>query len=465
MKTNNFFKTKEITHSSNHQHGNLKPTLTSLDLIFMGIGAIIGAGIFVLTGIAAATKAGPGLVLSFIVSGTACAFSALSYAELAASIGGCGSAYGYAYAGLGELFAWIIGWDLLLEYTISVSAVATGWSAYLNSTLHTLGIDIPTALLNSPAQGGILNLPAMLAVIFIALLLILGVKLSARFNLVMVLIKLSVIALFIAVAFSHVNPANWHPFLPFHWHGVMAGAALVFFAYIGFDAVSTAAEEVINPQKSLPIGIIASLVICTILYIIVTAILTGVVPYSQLNVSSPISMALLHIGFRFAAAVVDVGAIAGLTTVMLVMYYGLTRVCLAMSRDNLLPNFVAKVNLKTSTPIRIIVISGVINAVLAAFVPMTELAELVNIGTLAAFTIVCAGVIILRYTKPDMHRPFKIAFGPVIPTLGILFCLYLMASLPLATWIRFLIWMAIGMVIYFCFGRHHSLLNSKSQNP
>ncbi|MFN7096278.1 MAG: APC family permease, partial [Gammaproteobacteria bacterium] len=321
------------------------------------------------------------------------------------------------------------------------------------------GIHIPMVLLNSPEQGGILNLPAMLVVLFIALLLILGVKLSARFNLVMVLVKLSVIALFITIACSHINPANWHPFLPYHWHGVMAGAALVFFAYIGFDAVSTSAEEVLHPQKSLPIGIIVSLIICTILYIVVTAILTGVVPYAQLNVSSPISLALTDIGFRFAAALVDVGAIAGLTTVMLVMYYGLTRICLAMSRDNLLPPVVAKVNDKTHTPIRIIAISGLINALLAAFVPMTELAELVNIGTLSAFVIVCAGVIVLRHTKPDMPRPFKIAFGPVIPTLGILFCLYLMASLPLLTWYRFFIWMAIGLLIYFYYGRHRSLLN------
>lgn len=457
---NNLFRTKPPSLSTEKTTGTLKPSLSALDLTFMGIGAIIGAGIFVLTGIAAATKAGPALVISFIISGAASGFAALSYAELAASIGGCGSAYGYAYAGLGELIAWIIGWDLLLEYLISVAAVATGWSAYVNNALAALGMTIPEAWLKSPLQGGIINLPAMLVVIFIATLLIIGVKLSARFNLVMVLIKLSVIGLFIAIACGHINPSNWHPFMPFHWHGVMAGAALVFFAYIGFDAVSTSAEEVINPQRSLPIGIITSLFVCTFLYIIVTGLLTGIMPYTELNVSSPISAALLHIGYRVAAATVAVGAIAGLTTVMLVMYYGLTRVCLAIARDRLLPTYLAKVNPKTNTPIRIIVINGVINAILAAVLPMTDLAELVNIGTLSAFILVCAGVIVLRYKKPEMKRPFKTPWCPLIPGLGIIFCLYLLASLSEVTWIRFFVWMAAGLVIYFSYGRRRSLLNT-----
>jgi APA family basic amino acid/polyamine antiporter len=457
---NNLFRTKDPSFLHDAASVRLKPTLTAFDLVFMGIGAIIGAGIFVLTGIAAATKAGPALIISFMVSGSACAFAALSYAELAASIGGCGSAYGYAYAGLGELMAWIIGWDLLLEYLISVSAVATGWSGYVNNALVAFGISIPEAWLKSPLQGGIINLPAALIVCFIAVLLILGVKLSARFNLVMVLIKLSVIGLFIAIACSHIDPTNWHPFMPFHWHGVMAGAALVFFAYIGFDAVSTTAEEVINPKRDLPIGIITSLIICTALYIIVTALLTGVMPYTQLNVSSPISAALLHLGYRLAAATVAVGAIAGLTTVMLVMYYGLTRVCLAISRDRLLPTYLAKINPKTHTPVRIIVINGIINVILAAVMPMTDLAELVNIGTLTAFILVCAGVIVLRHTKPEMERPFKTPWSPLIPGLGIIFCLYLLASLPVVTWIRFIVWMAIGMVIYFGYGRKRSLLNT-----
>lgn len=457
---NKLFRTKDFATATVYASGQLIPALTTLDLIFMGIGAIIGAGIFVLTGIAAATQAGPGLVLSFVVSGTACAFAALSYAELASSIGGCGSAYGYAYAGLGELIAWIIGWDLLLEYLVSVAAVATGWSGYMQNTLTAIGIAIPNALVKSPFQGGIVNLPAMLVVVFIAALLIIGVKLSARFNLVMVLIKLSVIVLFLVLAVGHIDPANWHPFLPYHWSGVMSGAALVFFAYVGFDAVSTAAEEALDPQRSLPIGIIVSLVICTTLYIIVTGVLTGIMPYKLLNVSSPISAALLHIGYRFAAATVGVGAIAGLTTVMLVMYYGLTRVCLAMSRDHLLPNVVSKVNPVTKTPIRIILVSGIINVILAGVIPMTELAELVNVGTLAAFIIVCTGVIVLRYTKPEMKRPFKTPFSPLIPILGIVFCLYLMAHLPLVTWIRFLVWMALGLIIYFTYSLQHSKLAS-----
>ncbi|NNM60176.1 MAG: amino acid permease [Legionellales bacterium] len=451
------FRTKKIS-TTDSDSSSLRRSLSTFDLICMGIGAIVGAGIFVLTGIVAATKAGPAMVLSFVLAGLTSAFAAFSYAELSSSVGGCGSAYGYAYRSAGELFAWIIGWDLLLEYLISAAAVANGWSSYFNDILQSFHLVISPVWLNGPFEGGIINLPAILVVLLTGTLLILGVKLSARFNVLMVCIKLSVIILFILLTCRHVNPANWHPFFPFHWHGVLAGAALVFFAYIGFDAVSTAAEETITPQISLPIGIIVSLLVSTLLYIVVTLVLTGVVPYTQLNVSSPLSLALSHLGYRMGAAIIDLGAIAGLTTVILVMFYGLTRILLAMSRDKLLPTFFINVNSKTGTPIRIIVIIMVINSTLAGLFPLTVLADLVNIGTLSAFIIVCACVIILRHTKPDMERPFKTPFSPLIPGLGIVSCFYLIAGLPSITWLRFLIWLFIGLIIYYTYSRHHSLV-------
>lgn len=459
----NFLRKKQLddfTNLTSHKHSHIKlqKCLTSLDLTLLGIGAIIGAGIFVLTGIAAATKAGPGLILSYILAGLACAFSALAYAELSAGIGGCGSAYGYAYAGLGEIFAWLIGWDLLLEYSVAVSAVSVGWSGYMDNFLQDVHIHVPYVLLRSPFEGGFFNLPAFVIIILLAVLLIMGAKLSARLNNVMVVVKLMVVALFIVVAAFNVHPQNWHPFLPFGLQGVANGAALIFFAYIGFDAVSTAAEEAINPQRDLPFGIIVSLLVCTVLYMLVTGLLTGIVPYTQLNVSSPISFALNQIGYHVIGGIIGVGAIAGLTTVMLVMYYGLTRIFLAMSRDGLLSAFFAKINPVTHTPVRIIVLCGVIMSFFSAFVPISDLAELVNIGTLAAFITVCAGVIILRYTQPDMPRPFKTPFSPLVPTLGILCCAYLICSLPMVTILRFIIWMAIGLVVYFAYGHRKSNL-------
>lgn len=439
-------------------HIKLHQCLTRIDLILLGIGAIIGAGIFVLTGIAAATKAGPALILSYVLSAFACAFSALAYAELAAGIGGCGSAYGYAYAGFGEIFAWLIGWDLLLEYALSASAVSVGWSGYFENFLSVIHIHLPNSLLQSPLEGGILDLPALGIILVLMFLLIVGAKLSARINNVMVIIKLTVILLFIYVAVFNLHPINWQPFFPFGFQGVVNGAALIFFAYIGFDAVSTAAEEAINPQRDLPVGIIVSLIVCTLLYMVVTALLTGIVPYTQLNVSSPISHALHEIGYHLMAGVISVGAIAGLTTVMLVMYYGLTRIFLAMSRDGLLPGFFAKLNSTLHTPIRVITVSGIIMGLFSGFVPIRDLAELVNVGTLAAFITVCAGVIILRYTHPELHRPFKIPFSPLIPILGIICCMYLIISLPIITILRFIIWMMIGFVVYFTYSRMHSQL-------
>lgn len=436
----------------------LKRCLSAFDLTLLGIGAIIGAGIFVLTGIAAATHAGPGIVLSYVVAGFACAFSALAYAELAASIGGCGSAYGYAYAGLGELIAWIIGWDLILEYGVSTAAVAIGWSGYFTNALAAAGLALPQALLKAPAGGGIINLPAAAIVLALALLLAIGVRQSARFNAAMVLVKLVAIGIFIAVAAFNVHAANWTPFLPFGWGGVMSGAALIFFAYIGFDAVSTAAEEAVNPPRDLPIGILASLVVCTAIYIGVSGLLTGIVPYATLNVSSPVADALLRLGHNTAAGCIAAGAIAGLTTVMLVLYYGLTRVFLAMSRDGLLPPVFSAINRRTHTPVRVILASGVLIAAIAGFTPIDDVAQLVNIGTLAAFVLVCSGVIVLRHTKPDLPRPFRTPGSPLVPLLGIAFCVYLMASLPAITWMRFAIWLGMGMWVYFGYSRTRSVL-------
>lgn len=451
------FRKKDVCQSADNET-HLAKCLTAFDLIFLGVGAIIGAGVFILTGVVAATHAGPAVILSYVIAGFACTFAALSYAELAAAIGGCGSAYGYAYAGFGEFIAWIVGWDLLLEYAISVAAVSVGWSAYANNFLNSFKLELPAYLLNGPLTGGYINLFAALIIALLTALLIFGVKSSTRFNNVIVLIKLFVIAIFIAVACSDLNVKNWTPFMPFGWRGVVDGAALIFFAYIGFDAVSTAAEEAINPQRDLPKGIIGSLVICTVLYIVVASLLTGIVHYSELNVASPISYALLLLGHTTVAGLISVGAIAGLTTVMLVLFYGLTRIILALSRDGLLPTFLSTVNPKTLTPTRIILPCGILMACLAGIFPIKDLAELVNIGTLAAFIIVCTGVICLRYSHPDMPRPFKVPGMPYVPILGVLSCLYLVINLPWVTLLRFIIWMAIGLVVYFSFSRKNSKL-------
>lgn len=435
-----------------HDQHSLKRVLTAFDLILLGVGAIIGAGIFVLTGIAAATKAGPAIILSYVVAGVVCGFSALSYAELAAALGGCGSAYGYAREGFGRTVGWIVGWALLLEYGISSAAVAVGLSGYINTLLQSMNIHIPTYLVKGPLEGGFFDLPAFLMVTIVAIILMIGVRTSATFNKVVVSTKLTVIALFIFIAAHHVNITYWRDFMPFGWTGIMSGAASIFFAYIGFDAVSTAAEETINPQRNMPIGIIGSLIICTVLYMVVSALLTLIVPYQTLNVSSPIASALLNIGFNMGASIVSVGAIAGLTTVILAMYYGLTRVILAMSRDNLLSQKLASIHPKTRTPVKIIIIAWFVIALSSALVPIDDLVSLVNIGTLFAFAIVCAGVVTLRYTQPELIRPFKVPGAPFTPILGVLSCLYLIYNLSIGTWLRFGIWFIIGIIIYSLYG-------------
>ena len=450
---------KPIEHVS--QHSSLRRSLSAFDLTLMGIGAIIGAGVFVLTGIAAATKAGPAIVLSYVLAGLAAMFAALAYAELAASIGGTGSAYSYAYAGFGEFIAWIIGWNLLLEYTVSVATVAIGWAGYVQNLFAAIHIHLPHALTINPFEGGVVNLLAMLIILAIALLLCLGVKQSARFNAIIVFIKLITIFIFISVASANINVQNWENFLPFGWVGVVQGAALVFFAYIGFDALSTTVEEAVNPARDVPIGIITSLIVCTALYIIVSALLTGIVPYATLNVGSPVAYALLQIGHHTAAGFIAAGAIAGLTTVMLVMYYGLTRICLAISRDGLLPFAMGKIHSTTRTPVRIIMLMGIIIALIAGLTPINRAAELVNIGTLTAFIFVCSGVIVFRSTYPHLPRPFKLPLNPLIPALGIVFCLYLMINLPAITWLRFVIWTIFGIFVYFFYSQKHSKLERK----
>lgn len=441
------------------REGGLARCLTGLDLTLLGIGAIIGAGIFVLTGVVAATKAGPAIVLSYIIAGLACLFSALSYAELATAIGGCGSAYAYAYVGFGEIIAWMVGWDLLLEYSITIATVAVGWSSYMKSLLQSLSVNSMNIIrIGSTITVDIL---ALMIISVASVLLIWGVRSSARFNNIIVGIKLLVILIFVVVASSHVDPNNWHPFMPFGWLGVAKGASLIFFAYIGFDAVSTTAEEVINPQRNLPIGIVGSLLVSTLLYIVISALLTGIVSYRDLNVASPISSALIAIGYQGMAGVISVGALAGLTTVILVLFYGLSRIFYAIARDGLLPKYFAVLHEKTKTPMRIIILCGVWMGLISALFPIDLLAELVNIGTLVAFTLVCLGVLILRRTQPDMHRPFKTPGMPYVPILGMVCCLYLIANLPWLTLFRFVVWFAIGMGLYFSFGRKHSLLAGK----
>jgi len=459
---NTLFRTKPINADHHLSDTGLRRVLGAFDLTLLGIGAIIGAGIFVLTGIAAATHAGPAIVISYIVAGLACAFSALAYAELAATIGGCGSAYGYAYAGLGELAAWVIGWDLILEYSVATSAVAIGWSGYAQNALSAVGLGLPTALVNAPGSGGLINLPAAAIVLVLALLLALGVRESSRANAVMVAIKLAAIAVFIAFAVGHVEPANWKPFMPFGWEGVMGGAALIFFAYIGFDAVSTAADEARNPQRDLPIGILASLAVCTVVYMIVAGLLTAAASYTTLNNPSPVADVMLRLGYPWVAGVIAAGAIAGLTSVMLVLYYGLSRVFLAMARDGLLPPAFAKVHPRTQTPLRVILAGGVLMAAVAGLTPIGHVAELVNIGTLAAFFLVCVGVIVLRYTQPDVPRPFKTPLMPLVPLAGAGTCLYLMAQLPPVTWLRFGVWLTLGFVIYFGYSRRRSAVAQAS---
>lgn len=463
------FRTKNLDAmiAASAKPGGLKKVLGPTDLILLGIGAIVGTGIFVLTGTGAVT-AGPGLSLSFVIAAMACCFAALCYAEFASTVPVAGSIYTYSYATLGEFVAWMIGWDLLLEYGLATSTVAVGWSGYFQSLLSGFGLVLPDALTAAPgARPGVetlFNLPAFLIMMAITFLLSLGMRESARLNNVMVIIKISVVLLFIAVGVGHVKPENWQPYMPYGMTGVMSAAALVFFAFIGFDAVTSAAEEVKNPARDLPIGIIGSLIICTILYVVVAAIMTGIVPHMDFKgVDHPVSLALQVAGEDWVAGFVDLAAILGMSTVMLVMAYGQTRILFAMSRDGLMPARLSKVHPKYGTPFFATWLVGIIFGLIAAVVPLTVLAELVNIGTLAAFTLVSIAVIVLRKKRPDLPRAFRCPAVPLIPILAIIFCLVLMSFLSWHTWVAFAIWLTIGAAVYFGYARKHSLLNNTPQ--
>jgi APA family basic amino acid/polyamine antiporter len=467
----NLLKTKSIEQlvgDAERGGKSLRRTLTAMDLTLLGIGAIIGTGIFVLTGTAAANQAGPAIVVSYMAAGLACGFAALCYAEFAAMIPIAGSAYTYSYATLGEIFAWMIGWDLILEYAVGSMTVAIGWSGYFQRILSGFGLHLPLWMSAAPAatDGALINLPAVIIVLLIMILLVVGVRESARFNAVMVAVKIAAVLFFIVVGAGYVKPENWSPFMPYEWAGVMTGAAVVFFAYIGFDAVSTTAEEAKNPSRDLPIGIIASLVICTILYVVVAGILTGIVPVVDFKsdpqfLNAPVGYALSVINQDWAAGLVSAGAVAGITSVLLVMLMSQPRIFFSMSRDRLLPAGVSKVHPRFQTPYITTIITCVAVAIAAGFIPIQVVGEMTSIGTLFAFVVVSLAVIVLRIKRPDAHRPFKVAGGPIIPVLGVVSCVYLMLSLSVMTWVRFLVWLDLGMLIYWFYGRTHSPLVDK----
>ena len=470
------------------EHG-LERSLTAWNLVFLGIGAVIGAGIFVLTGIAAALHAGPAVPVSMVIVGIACCFAALCYAEMASTVPVAGSAYTYTYATMGELVAWIIGWDLVLEYAMGAAGVAVSWSGHLASLLGLFGIHLPVALAQAPFQwctdanvtaavagcaqagwnatGSLVNLPAIAVTAIMTTVLVIGIRESASVNNVIVILKVAIILAVVAWGLAHVTKANWTPFVPpntgtwgeFGWSGVLRGAGLVFFAYIGFDAVSTAAQEAKNPQRDLPIGILGSLAICTLLYVVVSAVLTGMVSYTELNVAAPMALALERTSAPgWLRLFIDVGAVLGLGSVVLVQMLGQSRVFFAMSRDGLIGRWASTVHPGFRTPWISSIVTGTIVALASGFLPLQILGQLVNIGTLLAFALVCAGVWILRRKRPDLDRPFRTPFMPLVPILGIVCCVGLMLTLPADTWFRLVLWLILGFAIYFGYGRRHSKL-------
>ncbi|MDD4990665.1 MAG: amino acid permease [Paludibacter sp.] len=476
----------ELEIEADSNHNSLKRHLTATNLTLLGVGCVIGAGIFVLTGTAAALHAGPAVALSFIISAFGCLLAGLCYAEFSSMIPVSGSAYTYGYATMGEFVAWIIGWDLILEYLFGSATVAVGWAGYVTSFLADFGIVIPPALCQSPfvfdhtgwhASGAIINFPAIFIVALMTTLLVIGIKESAKFNNVIVLVKVTVILLFIGFGISHIHVANWTPFVPantghwgnFGWSGVLTAAAVVFFAYVGFDAVSTTSQEAINPKRDVPRGILFSLLICTVLYIAVSLVLTGILNYKYLNVEAPIALAINSAGpsLMWLRPIIKIGAIAGLSSVVLVLLLGQSRVFFTMASDGLLWKSFAKTHSKFKTPHITTIVTGCFAAFFAGLFPIGLLGEMVSIGTLLAFVIVSVGIILLRKAEPDAIRGFKTPWVPFVPILGALVCFAQMASLPLDTWIRLIGWMAIGFVIYFTYGRKHShaRLNRKKQNP
>ena len=446
----------------------LKRTLSSRSLVFLGIGAIIGAGLFSLTGIAAADHAGPAVVLSFVLAAVGCAFAGLCYAEFASMIPVAGSAYTYSYATMGEFVAWVIGWDLVLEYALGAATVGVSWSSYLNALLGSYGLEIPHALSNAPSDGGIINLPAIAIIWVLSLLLIRGTKESAFINNFLVIVKLAVVFLFIILGWKFINPEFHTPFIPkntgimgeFGISGIAAGAGLVFFAFIGFDAVSTAAQEAKNPQKGMPYGILGSLVVCTVLYVLFSYVMTGLVPYQTFKGdASPAATAFKVTGYDFLQTGMIVAILAGYTSVILVMLLGQSRVFYSMSKDGLLPGFFGDIHKKFRTPWKTNIFFMFFVSIFAGFVPIKSLGHMVSIGTLFAFSLVCLGVLIMRKTKPDVKRKFKVPLVPYIPIAGILVCVYLMTSLGKESWERLFIWLFLGIIIYFFYSRKHSKLN------
>lgn len=480
------FRTKTVEQSiqdTEEPEHQLRKALGPLDLIVFGIGVIIGTGIFVLTGKAAAQYAGPAIAISFVVAGIACGLAALCYAEFASTVPVAGSAYTFSYATLGEFIAWIIGWDLILEFLVGAAAVSIGWSQYFNAILQSIGIHLPTAI--AGGQGAVVDLPAAAIVLILTAVLVSGIRFSSMFNAVVTALKLLVVAFFIIFGIFFIKTANWTPFIPsavstaqssnllesplfqvlfglkqqyFGFPGIITGAATIFFAYIGFDIVATTAEETRNPQRNMPIGIIGSLTICTILYIVVSLVMTGIVSYQKLNTAAPMATAFIAIGQPWAVILVSFGAICGLTAVIMILMLGQSRVFFAMSRDRLLPPWFSKVHPRFGTPYRISIITGLVVAIIAAFTPIDVVAEMVNIGTLLAFVLVSIGVIVLRRTQPNLRRAFRTPWVPVLPVLAALICFYLMLSLQVLTWIRFVVWLAIGVVLYFAYGIRYSRL-------
>lgn len=474
-----------ITEANEQGEGTLKKTLGSWGLVALGVGAIIGAGLFSLTGIAAADNAGPAVAISFIIAALGCAFAGLCYAEFASMLPVAGSAYTYSYATMGEFIAWIIGWDLVLEYALASATVAVSWSQYFNELLKIFNLELPIELLKGPFEGGVINVPAIVIVCLLSLLLMRGTQESARVNNILVILKVSVVIIFIALGWQFINPSNHEPFIPtnvgeemvksgelsfsaflsseyfgqYGWSGIMRAAGVVFFAFIGFDAVSTAAQEAKNPKKGMPFGIIGSLLICTLLYVLFAYVLTGLENYLMFKGDAkPVATAFAKTGYHFLNTALIVTIIAGYTSVILVMLLGQSRVFYSMSKDGLLPKMFSELS-KRQTPWKTNLVFMVFVSIFAGFVPVSDLGHMVSIGTLFAFTLVCIGILVLRKTQPNIERPFKTPLVPLVPILGIIVCMVMMASLPIESWERLAIWLGIGLIIYFAYSKKHSKLN------